>query len=140
MSTRDRTAEVKTRPPTLGLIAMILIAVAGLTALDLFLEKTQQTELERSAQRFYLDGSRRLKEGKTQQAVELLRRAHVLVRENPNYELELIDALVAAGKIDEAEPLMNEVLQREPNDGRANLTAARLSVKKGRTADAEAYY
>ena len=35
---------------------------------------------------------------------------------------------------------MNEVLQREPNDGRANLTAARLSVKKGRTADAEAYY
>jgi tetratricopeptide (TPR) repeat protein len=122
------------------LIAIIVIAIAGLTALDVFLEKTQQAELESSAQRFYLDGTRLLKQGKAEQAVELLRRAHALVRQNANYELELINALMAAGKIDEAEPLMNEVLQREPNDGRANLIAARLSVKKGRTADAEAYY
>src|SRR3954452_14209974 len=130
MSTGDRTAEVTTRRPTLGLIAIIVIAIAGLTALDVFLEKTQQAELESSAQRFYLDGTRLLKQGKAEQAVELLRRAHALVRQDPNYELELINALMAAGKIDEAEPLMNEVLQREPNDGRANLIAARLSVKK----------
>jgi tetratricopeptide (TPR) repeat protein len=119
---------------------MIVIAIAGLTALDVFLEKTQRAEVEGSARRFYLEGSRLLKQRKADQAVELLRRAHALDRQNPNYELELINALMAAGKIDEAEPLMNEVLQREPNDGRANLIAARLSVKKGGTADAEAYY
>jgi tetratricopeptide (TPR) repeat protein len=140
MSTGDRTAEVKTRRPTLGLIATVVIAIAGLTALDLFLEKTQQAELQSSAEHFYVDGSRLLKQGKAEQAVELLRRAHALVRRSGTYELELINSLMAAGKIDEAEPLMNDVLQREPNDGRANLIAARLSVKNGRSADAEAYY
>ncbi len=140
MSTSNLTADARTRGPTLGLIAMIVIAIAGLTALDVFLEKTQQAEIESSAQRFYLEGRRLLRQGKAEQAVEQLRRAHALVRENPNYELELINALMAAGKIDEAEPLMNDILQREPNDGRTNLIAARLSVRKGRTADAEAYY
>jgi tetratricopeptide (TPR) repeat protein len=140
MSAGDPIVEVKTRRPTLGLIAMVVVAIAGLTALDLFLEKTQQAELRSSAEHFYVDGSRLLKQGKAEQAVELLRRAHALVRQNGTYELELINSLIAAGKIDETEPLMNDVLQREPNDGRANLIAARLSVKNGRTADAEAYY
>jgi tetratricopeptide (TPR) repeat protein len=140
MSTGDRTAEVKTRRPTLGLVAILVIAIVGLAALDLFLEKTQQAELQSSAEHFYVDGSRLLKRGKAEQAVELLRRAHALVRRNGSYELELINSLMAAGKIDETEPLMNDVLQREPNDGRANLIAARLSVKNGKIADAEAYY
>ncbi|MGI9073533.1 MAG: tetratricopeptide repeat protein [Bryobacteraceae bacterium] len=35
---------------------------------------------------------------------------------------------------------MNDTLQREPNDGRANLVAARLMNKERRTTDAEAYY
>jgi tetratricopeptide (TPR) repeat protein len=140
MSAGHQTADAKTMRPTLGVIAAILIAIAALTALDLSLEKTQQAELENSARRFYVDGSRLLKEGKTEQGVDLLRRAHALARENPDYELELINALMAAGKTEEAEPLIADILQRQPNDGRANLTAARLSVKEGNTADAEAYY
>ena len=35
---------------------------------------------------------------------------------------------------------MEEALQRRPNDGETNLIAARLRLKEGRTAEAEAYY
>ena len=61
-------------------------------------------------------------------------------RENADYELALITAFIDTGRTTDAEPLMNEMLQREPNDGRANLIAARLKVKEGNAADAEAYY
>ncbi len=128
------------RRPVLGLIAIVVLVIAALTALDLFLSRTQQTELESAAQDFYRDGIQALKDGKANQAVELLRRAHALARRNGAYQLALIEALGAAGKIDEAEPLMTDILDREPNDGRANLIAARLSLKRGSTADAEAYY
>jgi Flp pilus assembly protein TadD len=129
-----------TKPRVVGLVAIIVVVIAALTMLDRFLEKIEQAELEHSAKSFYLEGSRLLKAGKASQAVDVLRRAHSLNRQDENYELELITALMAAGKIDEADPLMREILERQPNDGRANLIAARLSLKKGRTAEAESYY
>ncbi len=52
----------------------------------------------------------------------------------------MIAALTAAGKASEAEPLMNEVLDADRNAGAANLVAARLRLKEGKTIDAEAYY
>ncbi len=128
------------RRPVLGMIAIVVLVIAALTALDLFLSKTQQTELESAAQQFYRDGTQALKDGKANQAVELLRRAHALARRNGAYQLALIEALAAAGKIDETEPLMTDILDREPNDGRANLIAARLSLQRGRITDAESYY
>ncbi len=141
MSANKRTEEITVAKSRLvGLVAIIVAVIAGLTALDRFLEKTQRTELERSAQAFYLAGSRYLKQGQASKAVDTLRRAHALDRQNENYELDLIEALIAAGKVDEADPLMQEILEREPNNGRANLIAARLSLKKGRTVEAESYY
>jgi thioredoxin-like negative regulator of GroEL len=129
-----------TRVPILASVALIAVVIAALATIDVFLAKTERAELQNEAQQFYLDGSRLLAEGKAAQAVDLLRRAHVLARQNPDYELELINALMAAGKLAEAEPLMNDVLQRQPNDGRANLIAARLMTNERRTTDAEAYY
>ena len=66
--------------------------------------------------------------------------AHALDRQNPEYELQLIAALTADGKTTAAEPLLTDILQREPNDGTANLIAARLMKRKGNTVEAEAYY
>ncbi|MGI8958196.1 MAG: tetratricopeptide repeat protein [Bryobacteraceae bacterium] len=141
MSAQSQTNSASTnRVPILASVAMIVLVIAALAAIDVFLAKTEQAELQNEAQQFYLDGSRLLEESKATQAVDRLRRAHALARQNPDYELELINALMAAGKLGEAEPLMNDTLQREPNDGRANLTAARLMKKERRTTDAEAYY
>ena len=124
----------------LGLIVLIGVAIAGLAALDWSLAQTEQTEMQKSAQRAYRKGADLLHEGRMTEALDSLRTAHALERSNEQYELGLTEALIVAGKISEAEPLMNEVLEREPNDGHANLIAARLMVKKGQFRDAEAYY
>jgi tetratricopeptide (TPR) repeat protein len=125
---------------TWGTTAAIALVVVCLAGVDQFLARVESAEVVSAAQRSYLQGSRLLAAGKTGEAVDLLRDAHALERQNPGYELQLIDALVADGKTTEAEPLLTEILQREPNDGRTNLTAARLAIRKGNTAEAEAYY
>ncbi|MGI8990159.1 MAG: tetratricopeptide repeat protein [Bryobacteraceae bacterium] len=130
------------RPPRskLFLAAVVASVIAGLAAADRILEKTQRNELENEAGRLYADGSRALGQGNADQAVEMLRRAHMLARSNRDYELELIDALLFGGRISDAEPLIDDVLERDPNNGRANLIAARLRLKKGRTAEADSDY
>lgn len=133
---RDRAAN----PRAPILILIIAAVIAGLWIADSFLARVEQNELQGEAQDAYAAGSRLLHEGKVREAVVQLRKAHSLERDNTSYELELISALMAAGKIDEAEPLLNDVLERDPNEGRANLIAARLMLKKRRVADAKAYY
>jgi len=131
------------RPPTntiLGLIAAIVFVIAALTFIDSSLEKAERRDVEDQAQRAHIEGARLIKQGKASQGIELLRKAHALDRANTLYELDLIDALITAAKTDEAEPLMNEIMLREPDDGRANLSAARLMLEKGKTADAISYY
>ena len=118
----------------------LTVVIAGLWVLDWSLEKTELNELHDEAQRTFLQGSRLLKEGKLEASVDLLRRAHALERQDPGYALTLVDALMAAGKTAEAEPLLEEVLARESNDGRANLTAARSMAARDRIAQAESYY
>ncbi|MDQ2900180.1 MAG: tetratricopeptide repeat protein [Acidobacteriota bacterium] len=130
------------RPPRSKLLLATVVAliVAGLAAADRLLERTQESELQNEARQLYIDGSRALARGRSEQAVEMLRRAHMLARLNRDYELELIDALLAARRSKDAEPLIDDVLAREPNNGRANLIAARLMLKKGRTAEADSDY
>ncbi len=120
--------------------AVILIVVVCLAGVDRFLARVESDEVRDTAQKSYLTGSRLLSEGKAGEAVNFLRDAHSLQRQNPEYELQLITALAADGKIAEAEPLLTDVLQSDPNGGPANLIAARLMNLKGNTSDAEAYY
>lgn len=132
-----------TRPPTntiLRLIAAIAFVIAALTFIDSNLEKAERRDLANQARRAHLEGAGLIKQGKAEQGIELLRKAHALERANTLYELGLIDALIAAAKTEEAEPLMNEILLREPDDGRANLSAARLMFERGKTGDAVSYY
>jgi tetratricopeptide (TPR) repeat protein len=127
-----------TRWGATGLV--IIVVVIGLAAVDRFLARVESAEMTSSAQRSYSTGVRLLAEGNAAKAIDALRDAHAVERRNPEYQLQLITALTAAGKTVDAEPLLTDILQREPNDGRANLTAARLMIRKGDTAEAEAYY
>jgi Flp pilus assembly protein TadD len=100
----------------------------------------ESAEVRNTAEHSYATGSRRLENGKAGEAIDYLREAHSLERQNNLYAVQLIAALTSAGRIDDAEPLLTEVLQREPNDGRANLAAARVMKIKGDMAEAEAYF
>ena len=101
--------------------AVIVIVVICLAGVDQFLARVESAEIRSTAQRSYLAGSRLLEKDKAGEAVDFLRDACTLERQNPDYELQLIAALTAAGKITEAEPLLTEILQREPNDGRCRI-------------------
>ncbi len=124
----------------LTLVVAVALVIAALATIDTFLENLEQAELQKQAQQAYTSGSRLLEESKPIQALDALRKAHALERENVGYEIRLIEALMAAGKIEEGEQLVNEVLESEPNDGSANLVAARLMTKKGKIVEAESYY
>ncbi|MBV9762860.1 MAG: tetratricopeptide repeat protein [Acidobacteriaceae bacterium] len=133
-------AFARARGPRLGLILIVLAVIGALAALDLFLENAEQSEMSVQARHTFAQGVQLLQSGDATGAVEALRRAHAMERKNLAYEMELIAALTAAGKTAEAEPLMNEVLDADRNDGAANLIAARLRLKEGNLLDAEAYY
>ncbi|MGA8027991.1 MAG: tetratricopeptide repeat protein [Bryobacteraceae bacterium] len=124
----------------LALTLTIALVIAGLATFDKFLASAQEAAVEQLARRSYLDGLVERRAGKTNEAVEAFRKAHALERGNTEYELELTDALIAAGKRDQADLLMRELLDEEPNDGRANLLAAHLMIAEERIAEAESYY
>ena len=60
----------------------LAVIIAGLWVLDWSLENTELSELHAEAHSTFLQGSRLLKEGKLERAVDLLRRAHALERQN----------------------------------------------------------
>lgn len=123
-----------------GIIAIVFLVIAGLATVDRLLERAQNSEGRRLAEHSYVDGLRLRRAGKAEEAVEAFRKAHALERANSQYELELIDALIHAGKPEEADQLLRELLEREPNNGRANLYAAHLRLAEGKIAAAESYY
>lgn len=124
----------------LGLIAIIALVIAGLATVDRLLERAQNSEVQSLAKRSYLDGLRLSRAGKIDEAVEAFRKAHALERRNAEYELQLVKALIDAKKPEEADLPMREILDREPNDGQANLYAAHLMIAEGKIVEAESYY
>lgn len=139
MSTDSAPTKI-TEARKLGLIAIIALVIAGLATVDRFLERAQNSEVQSLAERSYADGLRLRRAGKVNEAVEAFRKAHSLERRNVEYELQLIEALIDAKKPEEADLLMREILDREPNNGRANLYAAHLMIAERKDADAESYY
>ncbi|MDQ2833441.1 MAG: tetratricopeptide repeat protein [Acidobacteriota bacterium] len=122
------------------LVVIIALVIAGLATFDKFLATAQAVEGQHLAQQSHLDGLRLRRAGKIKEAVDALRKAYSLERRNTEYELELVDSLIAAGQIDRPELLIHDVLERQPNDGRANLLGAHLMLAEGEPDQAESYY
>jgi tetratricopeptide (TPR) repeat protein len=123
-----------------GLVAAILAIGATLWSADLFLARTETAEVRAESGRYYDTGTRLLTQGKPDQAVDPLRKAHSLQRTNRTYAVRLAEALIVDGKLDEAGRVLAELLVRTPNDGESNLLEARLTLRTGSLADALAYY
>jgi tetratricopeptide (TPR) repeat protein len=128
------------RAPVLQMSLAVIAVIAALAVIDVSLERTEQSELATQALQADRSGRQFLQKGKAAEAVDAFRKAHALERENMHYDLDLIQALMAAGKLSEAQPLMSGILDEESNDGEANLVAARLQAKQGHVNSAAAYY
>jgi tetratricopeptide (TPR) repeat protein len=139
------TAGQTTRPesaswPTIGFIIVLVIVIGGLWSLDIFLARTDREAVQSHANNLYTQGVQLLHQGRPREAVEPLRRANSLVRDNRTYQLDYVTALMAARKFDEAESNLKTLLEADPNNGPANLLSARLKVQQGQVPDAEPYY
>ncbi len=126
--------------PTVGLIMILLATLGGLTVIDAFLARTESSELASEARHTYNQGISLLNSGHALEAVDLLRKAHAIERSNPAYQVQLAQALISANKTEEAETLLQDLLQRSPNDGDANLLESRLVARAGNADEAIAYY
>jgi len=129
-----------TSGPTIALVLVLVIAIGGLWSLDLFLARTDREAVQNQAKNLYSQGVQLLKQGQAREAVELLRRANSMVRDNRTYQLDYVAALAAARKFDEADANLKTSLESDPNNGAANLLAARLMVQEGNIREAESHY
>ena len=121
------------------LIALALI-VGGLWSLDVFLARTERLAVQNEANRFFRQGVLLLQEGRSRAAVDLLRRANSMVRDNRDYQLNYVAALTAARRFDEADANSKTLLEADPNNGPANLASARLMVQENKIPEAESHY
>jgi tetratricopeptide (TPR) repeat protein len=126
--------------PTLSLVIVIVIVVGGLWSLDVFLARTDREAVQNQANNLYSQGVQLLKQGHASEAVELLRRANSMERDNRAYQLDYVAALMAARRFDDADGNLKTLLQSDPNNGPANLLSAQLMVQEGHIPDAESHY
>jgi tetratricopeptide (TPR) repeat protein len=127
-------------PRFLGTLILVFVAIAGLFAVDTFLASVERNEGQAEARRLLRQGQRLVEQGRDAEAINRFRSALSVARGNQEAQLALAKALLAVGRLADAETLLKEMLQRNATDGAANLTMARVLVQEGRTAEATSYY
>ena len=120
--------------------ALILLAMGGLFAVDLFLAGLERRELRSEARHFYDEGMSLARRGRQRQAVDRFQSAVAAERSNPVYQRALADAMLATGRPAEARAIAAALLQREPTDAGASLLVARSLVREGKPGAAVPYY
>ena len=119
-----------------GLIA----ATLGALLLVGFLNYYYRSERAARADRYFKAGNDLVLHDRNQEAVEQFRNALSVSPDNREYRLALGLTLVKTGRLEEASVYLEEVLRRDPTNGRANLGLARIAAQQGRTADAVTCY
>lgn len=121
---------------------MVFVAIAAtlLVLIDGVLAKTERLETAIQAARFYREGQSLMLQGKDAEAADLFKSAIADVRDNAGYRLALGQALAGAGRLDEAEATLTELLKEDSMAGTSNLAMARLCAKQGRVPEAISYY
>lgn len=130
------------KPRVYPLLNWFIVAavIAALYAFDVFMAGIERTELRREASSLFAQGHRLESTGHAADAIRLYRRALAIDRGNIEYQIALGRALVSAGQYREAAPVFAGVLDRGPDDGRANLEMARLKRASGNSDEAASYF
>jgi tetratricopeptide (TPR) repeat protein len=124
------------------LLSWLIVAavLAGIYAFDMFLANVERTELAREANSLYREAQTLESGRRVNDAIRLYRRVLAINRGNLEYQIALGRALVTGKQFADALPVFDEVLQRYPDDGRANLEVARLKEATGDTSAAASYF
>jgi tetratricopeptide (TPR) repeat protein len=128
------------KPSFLRTLMLTLIAIAALFSIDTFLARKEKQESRVESERFYQAGQKAMLQHAPQIAVEQFTAAYAIARDNREYQRALAEALIASGRLAEAEAALSDLLQKDGTDGPANFEMARTLVKEGRTVEGISYY
>ena len=128
------------KPTILGTFALVFAAIAALFVVDTFLAKTERSESQAEAARFFREGQSVMQQGHSGDAIRQFQAALSIARGNRDYELALAQALVASHRPADAEAAISDLLQHDSTDGAANLILARILTGQGSIPEAISYY
>jgi tetratricopeptide (TPR) repeat protein len=123
-----------------GLTVTVAAIMFLLYGADKSLASLEQSELRSEARRKYQSGNTYLAEGRAHEAVSDFTRACALERNNREYAVALATAQIADRQLEAADETLNDVLQRDSNDSRANLLMARILAAQKQYVEADSYY
>ena len=118
----------------------ILATTVLMLFLDLLLARIDRRESDAHAAAEYQTGASLLAAGQPAAAAERFGAAVAIDRGNKNYALALGEAMLAGGRVADAEVTLKALLDRAENDGSVNLAMAHVMVREGRLDDASAYF
>jgi tetratricopeptide (TPR) repeat protein len=124
---------------SLALLSLFAIAIV-LFFITYLLFHSFSVHRRQLAQRWLNRGEAALHSGQPQVAIDALRSALAYAPDDENLQIELAEALGAAGRMQEAVAYFNTLLETRPGDGLINLQLARLAARQGDEALAIQHY
>ncbi len=124
---------------SLALLSLFAIAIL-LFFVTLFLFHSFSVHRQELAKRWLLRGENAMRANKPLVAIDALRSALAYAPDDENLEIELAEALAAAGRTEEAIAYFNTLLESRPGNGMINLQLARLAAKQGEEATVIDHY
>lgn len=124
---------------TAALLSLFAIAIL-LFFITLFLFHSFSVHRQELAQRWLQRGEKALHSNQPLAAIDALRSALAYAPDDENLQIELAEALAAAGRTEEAVAYFNALLESRPGNGMINLQLARLAAKEGDETASLNYY
>lgn len=124
---------------SLALLSLFAIAIV-LFFITYLLFHSFSVHRQQLAQRWLARGEAALHSGQPQVAIDALRSALAYAPDDENLQIELAEALAAAGRMQEAVAYFNTLLETRPGNGLIHLQLARLAARQGEETLAVQHY
>ncbi|MGH9352585.1 MAG: tetratricopeptide repeat protein [Terriglobia bacterium] len=126
------------RRETLLLLCFVMLAVLfGVTGV---LVKQYHARERALARQWYVRGEEKLRQGNPASAIPDFRTALFHSGQNPGYQLQLAQSLVASGHVEEARVYLIRLWEGDPASGPVNLELARLAEREADIPQVISYY
>jgi len=130
---------VKESRTPLSALVSVIAAVMGILLISVFLSHFYRAQRAEGARESYRAGNELVREGRYPEAIERYRNA-LSISHTSQHRLALALALVEAGRLNEAEVYLRELLKGDPGSGPANLGLARVAAGQGDLQEAATYF
>jgi tetratricopeptide (TPR) repeat protein len=120
-------------------IVVLLVMFAALVATG-FVSSAYKRERGILGEEHFRDGEDLRSHGDSSAAMEQFRQALIFSPDNSAYRLALAETLIDAGRLDEAQAHLQQLIAADPTNGVLNLLLARVAVKRNLLKQAVEYY